>query len=102
MRTVRMLIAAIWLLALRPAWAGLPGPMKDEPASAFTAKPYVQMGHDASRNALTLLWHTPDADADWSVDYQTGADRGWASAKAPRTARSTCPASSRTGSTGPS
>lgn len=83
MRTVRPLIAAILLIAARPAWAGLPGPAKDESSAAFIAKPYLQVGHASARDALALLWHAPDADAEWSVEYQAGADHGWAKAKAP-------------------
>jgi 3',5'-cyclic AMP phosphodiesterase CpdA len=79
MSNCRPLIAAILMLAFRPAWAGAPDPTKDG-AAAFVVKPYLQIGHAASRDALVLLWQTPDADADWSVEYQAGAGRGWTKA----------------------
>ena len=83
MRTVRPLLAALLLIGARPVWADSAGPAKDEPAGAFTVKPYIQMGPATSRDAMVLLWHTPDADAEWSVEYQAGSDRGWVKAKAP-------------------
>ena len=35
------------------------------------------MGSTPARDALVLLWHTPDQDADWTVEYQAGDKQAW-------------------------
>ncbi len=77
MRTVRLLIAGTLLLSLRSAWAGVADEAHGALAAAFSVKPYLQIGRTPARDALVLLWHTPDADAEWSVEYQAGESRNW-------------------------
>ena len=75
-----LLIAATGLLSLAPVCAE---GAEAAPAAAFVAKPYLQIGPAPARDALSLLWHAPDAETDWTVEYQAGADRTWTKAKAP-------------------
>ena len=59
-------IAAVLLLTLRLASAQSAGP--------FLERPYLQLG-DApkliNQESLVLLWHTADAEPDWSVEVQS-------------------------------
>ncbi len=77
MRNVKLLFAAILLLTLRPVWAVASDHEKDSVAAAFSAKPYLQIGHTPSRDGLQLLWHAPHADVPWSVEYQAGPSHSW-------------------------
>ncbi len=80
MRTVRWLIAATCVIALSTARVQSAEPV---PGAPFIAKPYLQIGRVPSPDSVVLLWHAPDADAEWSVDYQSGTDRTWTKADAP-------------------
>jgi 3',5'-cyclic AMP phosphodiesterase CpdA len=86
MRSFRLLIASIGLLVLNPAAtrAGDEAPRTpaNAPQGVFITKPYLQLGDTPARGTLRLLWHSPDADAEWSVDYQAGSDRRWKKASA--------------------
>ena len=59
----------------------------------FLVKPYLQWGDETSRGAsgLLLLWQTGDDAADWSVEYQPGADRPWKKAGVPSVHRIAVP-----------
>ena len=35
----------------------------------FYTKPYLQVGYNAAPDALTLVWHTTDFNANWTVEY---------------------------------
>jgi predicted phosphodiesterase len=35
----------------------------------FYTKPYLQIGYNAAPDALTLVWHTTDFNANWTVEY---------------------------------
>jgi hypothetical protein len=80
-RSIRVLLATTLLLAFRPVWAGPPPVEKGRTAEAFIAKPYLQMGPTSTRDSLVLLWHAPDSDADWTVDYQAGTEHAWTTAR---------------------
>jgi acid phosphatase type 7 len=83
MRASRLPLAVLLLLALplthataqEPALKRLAG--TNEPPSAFLVKPYLQLGHAPHAGSLTLLWHTSDADADWTVQYRPGTEHDW-------------------------
>ncbi len=49
----------------------------------FTAKPYLQVGHTPAAGSLELLWHTPDTNADWTVEQKNGANGTWLKAGIP-------------------
>jgi hypothetical protein len=50
----------------------------------FLVKPYLQLGHTQEEGKLVLVWHAQDADADWGVEFRTGADQGWRKAEGPK------------------
>jgi hypothetical protein len=53
-------------------------------ADPFRVKPYLQLGDNASKaDELTLLWHTGDADADWSVEVKADKSSKWVKMNAP-------------------
>lgn len=43
----------------------------------FIAKPYLQIGNNPSATSLQLLWHTADANNDWSVEVKTNDKASW-------------------------
>jgi hypothetical protein len=82
------------LLALLSARSGAQEPTdKASPKAAkppegpFLVKPYLQIGHAPQPGCLSLLWHAPDADGDWSVDYQNGTSDAWRTAQRPSAQR---------------
>jgi hypothetical protein len=58
-------------------------------ADPFVVKPYLQLGDAPASNTgdLVLLWQAEDVDADWSVEYRSGADAPWSKAVAPSSRR---------------
>ena len=54
---------------------------------AVPVQPYLQLGHAQAPGKLVLLWHAPDTDATWAVDYRAGAGLPWQAAKAPSVSR---------------
>jgi hypothetical protein len=52
--------------------------------NAFLARPYLQLGGSQAPGKLLILWHAPDVDAPWAVEFRTQADRDWKTAKAPK------------------
>lgn len=50
----------------------------------FLVKPYLQIGKTPTTQTLQLLWHTPDVDADWVVEYKNANAKAWRKAEAPR------------------
>jgi hypothetical protein len=57
------------------------------PAGPFLVLPYLQLGHAERAGQLVLLWHAPDIEATWTVDYQPGPGRSWQAASAPSARR---------------
>jgi hypothetical protein len=57
------------------------------PEGPFLVKPYLQLGHTQAPGKLVLLWHAPDADAVWAVEYRAAAGRPWQAAKTPSASR---------------
>jgi acid phosphatase type 7 len=53
----------------------------------FITDPYLQIGRSPAPGTLQLLWHAPDSDADWSVEYRDSADRPWTRAAGPEARR---------------
>ena len=49
----------------------------------FIAKPYLQIGRTPSPETLQLLWHAPDTQAAWTVEYWTGKSGAWKKANTP-------------------
>ncbi len=47
----------------------------------FVTKPYLQIGRNPSPTTLQLLWHAPDSEADWSVEYRTSGEPSWRKAE---------------------
>ena len=66
----------------RPAVAAGPLAAVKECDDSFLVKPYLQIGRAPALGTLQLLWHAPDVDADWSVEYTAGLDRPWKRAEA--------------------
>jgi 3',5'-cyclic AMP phosphodiesterase CpdA len=87
LRTSCLLALAAAFGPARPAGAG--------PASegVFLVKPYLQLGGAPAADRLALLWHADDAEADWAVEYQSGAGQGqaWRTAEAPSVTRVAVP-----------
>lgn len=91
------MIAAWWMVVLvagcSPAGelaADPQQPSAQSPSSPFLVKPYLQAGDAPGLVAggrVQLLWHTEDADAEWSVEYRPAADRPWQAAPAPSARR---------------
>jgi acid phosphatase type 7 len=82
----RMLMLAAWpLLCSLPASAdddATPSRLVVSKATdgVFITKPYLQIGRMPAAGTLQLLWHAPDSDAAWSVEYRDSADRPWTKA----------------------
>jgi Calcineurin-like phosphoesterase len=55
--------------------------------SPFVAKPYLQLGHSPAPGAIALVWHSADADAAWTVEFQPGTGRRWQKAQEPTFSR---------------
>ncbi|WP_020604875.1 metallophosphoesterase [Spirosoma spitsbergense] len=53
----------------------------------FIAKPYLQIGRTPSPDNLQLLWHAPDNDADWTVEYRMGTSGPWKKTAVPTSIR---------------
>lgn len=58
-------------------------------SDAFMVKPYLQLGSNPSSTSLEVIWHSPEADADWSVEVKTNEKDGWKKAVAPRMSKIT-------------
>ena len=43
----------------------------------FLATPYLQLGAVAPPDALTVVWHADDVDADWRVEVQAPVGSAW-------------------------
>jgi acid phosphatase type 7 len=59
-------------------------------AGAFVVKPYIQFGdppNPRQNDALNVVWHTADVDADWKVEYRTADDQPWRVTDEPRSRR---------------
>jgi acid phosphatase type 7 len=87
MSPLRFSIAVCLLLSAASASSGedaVPKPAASPEQSAespLLVKPYLQLGHKAEPGKLDLLWHTPDSDETWSVDYRPGIGRRWQPAR---------------------
>jgi Calcineurin-like phosphoesterase len=62
-------------------------PKRKAPEAPFLAYPYLQPGHTQAPGKLVLLWHAPDSDAAWAVEYRPGTGRSWQAAPAPSSSR---------------
>jgi Calcineurin-like phosphoesterase len=91
MKIFRWLLAAAWPLLFFPTQTPADDVTTRSAAQGtdglFVAKPYLQIGHNPSSTTLELLWHAPDADADWSVECQGGDARPWKKAETPTSRR---------------
>ncbi len=57
---------------------------QNKPASnIFIASPYLQIGREPSATSLSLLWHTTDVEASWSVEYSAKPNGDWKKTEAP-------------------
>jgi hypothetical protein len=87
MKVSRLWIAASWTLLYFPCEApadeATPRAAVKASDAAFIVKPYLQIGRTPVQGTLQLLWHAPDSDSDWSVEYRPGADRPWKKAETP-------------------
>ncbi len=83
MRPARLLIVVTLTLAPALAAEGIRTASAAAPEGAFVVKPYLQIGAAPTRGTLSLLWHTADTDAEWSVETQAGPDRPWTKAASP-------------------
>jgi 3',5'-cyclic AMP phosphodiesterase CpdA len=80
------LASALLLGLIVPALGGASRAAEAEP-SAFVVEPYIQLGDYPApvggRERLSVLWHAPDSDTPWSVEYRTSGDAAWRRAEAP-------------------
>ena len=53
----------------------------------FVAKPYLQIGRNPAPETMHLLWHAPDAEANWTVEYRTRTTGPWQKVAAPTSVR---------------
>jgi acid phosphatase type 7 len=87
MRVSRFLIAAAWPLVILPALANADDATSRTASKkadgVFIAKPYLQIGRAPSPDALQLLWHASDAEADWTVEQRNDPNRPWTKTEAP-------------------
>ena len=61
---------------------------QNEPANPiFIAKPYLQIGRNPSPESLQLLWHAPDATANWSVEQRASKSTSWVKTQPPTSVR---------------
>jgi hypothetical protein len=92
MRTgLRCLPALALLLLALAACAVEHGP---QPAGLFLVKPYIQLGdapRPASEESLTVLWHTADRDADWTVELRPAGTAAWRAVESPTARRVAVP-----------
>ncbi len=73
LRLAVSLLAANLLLTLNSGCA-----YAQEAPGVFLVKPYLQMGNaPASPQSLTILWHTDDIEANWSVETRATAREAW-------------------------
>jgi len=49
----------------------------------FLVKPYLQIGKNPTAQTLQLLWHTPDVDTSWAVEYKNMHENIWRKADVP-------------------
>lgn len=49
----------------------------------FLVRPYLQLGDAPTPRGLRILWHAPDADAPWALEYRDRSDGPWRPADAP-------------------
>jgi 3',5'-cyclic AMP phosphodiesterase CpdA len=84
LRAVVVLAAASGLGYAAWAWAtAVPLDPRARRVGPFLATPYLQLGQAPSADALTLLWHADDGDADWSVEVRTTPGDAWRAAGVP-------------------
>ncbi len=90
----RLSLAACCLLAFDSTRLGAqektgeaPRPAAKLPEGPFVVKPYLQLGKSPQPGCLSLLWHTGDADAEWSVEYRHGTAEDWRQAPVPAARR---------------
>jgi 3',5'-cyclic AMP phosphodiesterase CpdA len=79
----------VLLLGAAAARAG-EGDRKDAavaPGRALVVKPYLQLGRTPAPGSVTVLWHSDDADAAWSVETRAEAGGSWEKAQAPTSRR---------------
>ncbi len=50
----------------------------------FIVSPYLQLGAAPTLTSLDLMWHTTDADADWSVEVKASEKDAWKKMEAPK------------------
>jgi len=53
----------------------------------FVAKPYLQIGRNPAPETMHLLWHAPDAQTNWAVEYRTKPAGSWQKAAVPTSVR---------------
>jgi len=76
---------APWVLLLGFGWvAKADDDVAAKPADgAFVIKPYLQLGSNPALDRMEVLWAISDADADWQVEYQPGANQSYHAADRP-------------------
>ena len=91
MKVSRLLIAAVWpftVFAAQAHAADETSPVASNTITGtFIAKPYLQLGRVPAAGTLQLLWHTPDAQANWSVEFRDGPTSPWKKTDAPTSRR---------------
>ena len=55
--------------------------------NAFITKPYLQIGRTPAPGALEVLWHSPDSNVDWSVEYRGDETGDWKKSDLPSSRR---------------
>ncbi len=72
----------------------LPAPRVATPEGVFLVKPYVQLGNApalSSSERLEILWHTRDADTQWSLQSRSANGGAWRQSDPPTLRRIAAP-----------
>lgn len=85
MSASRLFHATLCILLLGTAAArageGAPKDPADGPGRALVVKPYLQLGRTPAPGSVTVLWHTVNDDATWSVETQADNGGSWEKAQ---------------------
>ena len=56
---------------------------RQDAASPFVVKPFLQLGEAPTATTMQLCWNTDDTDAEWAVEYRLAQGQPWLKADGP-------------------